>query len=67
MPAAALAAISMDPPDRLGFMGHIELLRDLTPDTIDALIDLAGPDAQSPLAMLEVRQLGGALRVRPTR
>ena len=61
MPAAGLAAISMDPPDRLGFMGHIELLRDLTPDTIDALIDLAGPDAQSPLAMLEVRQLGGAI------
>jgi FAD/FMN-containing dehydrogenase len=61
MPAAALAAISMDPPDRLGFMGHIELLRDLTPGTIDALIDLAGPEAQSPLAMLEVRQLGGAI------
>ena len=26
-----------------------------------SLIDLAGPDAQSPLVMLEVRQLGGAL------
>ena len=42
-------------------MGHIELLRDLTPDTIAALIDLAGPEAQSPLSMLEVRQLGGAI------
>ena len=61
IPAAALAAISRDPADRLAFMGHVELLRDLTPETIDTLIDLAGPDAQSPLAMLEVRQLGGAL------
>ncbi len=42
-------------------MSHSELLRDLTPGTIDALVDLAGPDARSPLVMLEVRQLGGAL------
>ena len=38
-----------------------ELLRDLTPDTIDALLDVAGPHSRSPLVMVEVRQLGGAL------
>ena len=62
MPAAGLAAISMDPVDPLGAMNHLELLRDLTPATIDALVELAGPEARSPLVMLEVRQLGGALK-----
>ena len=62
MPAAAVAAISMDPVDPVGAMNHLELLRDLTPATIDALVELAGPEARSPLVMLEVRQLGGATR-----
>jgi FAD/FMN-containing dehydrogenase len=61
MPASKLAAVSMDPVDPLGALSHSELLRGLTPETIDALVDLGGPDAQSPLVMLEVRQLGGAL------
>jgi len=42
-------------------MSHAELLPALTPDVIDALVDLAGPASGSPLVMLEVRQLGGAL------
>ena len=61
MPAAGLAAISMDPVDPLGAMSHCELLPTITPDVIDALVDLAGPESGSPLVMLEVRQLGGAL------
>ena len=61
MPASALGAISMDPVEPLAVLNHTELLRDLTPGAIDALVDLAGPDSQSPLVMLEVRQLGGAL------
>jgi len=61
MPAAGLAAISMDPVDPLGAMSHSELLPTITPDVIDALVDLAGPESGSPLVMLEVRQLGGAL------
>jgi FAD/FMN-containing dehydrogenase len=52
----------MDPDAPLSASSHSELLRDLTPGAIDALVELAGPDAHSPLAMLEVRQLGGALR-----
>ena len=42
-------------------MNRVELLRDLTPATIDALVELAGTGSGSPLVMLEVRQLGGAL------
>ena len=65
MPASALAAISMDPVEPLAVLNHTELLRDLTPGTIDVLVDLAGPDSQSPLVMLEVRQIGGALEGPP--
>jgi FAD/FMN-containing dehydrogenase len=61
MSAAALAVISMDPVDPLGALNHSELLSRLTPDAIDALVDLGGPDSGSPLVILEVRQLGGAL------
>ena len=61
MPAATMAGISSDPIDPVPAVNHTELVRDLTPATIDALIELAGPDAHSPLVMLELRQLGGAL------
>ena len=61
MPAAALAMISMDPVDPLGFLNHTDLIRDLTPQAIDDLVELVGPDSGSPLIMLELRQLGGAL------
>jgi FAD/FMN-containing dehydrogenase len=55
---AALDSISMDPVDPIGAHQHSELLRDLTPETIAMLVE-AGTD--SPLVMLEARQLGGAL------
>lgn len=61
MPAAALASVSMDPVDPVPGLWHTELIRDLTPETITALVDLAGPDSGSPLVMLELRQLGAAL------
>jgi hypothetical protein len=37
------------------------MLDDLTPEAIEAIVALAGPDAASPLIALELRQLGGAL------
>lgn len=61
MPVAAMDAISMDPVDPMGAIQHAEMLRDLSPGTIEALIEVAGPESGSPLIMLEVRQLGGAL------
>ena len=67
MPVAAMDAISMDPVDPIGAVQHSEMLRDLSPGTIDALVDVAGPDSGSPLIMLEVRQLGGALARTPGR
>jgi hypothetical protein len=37
------------------------LLADLTVETVDALLAAAGPDVEVPLAMVEIRQLGGAM------
>src|SRR5215213_4258095 len=53
--------ISMDPPDPLAFYSHVELLGELSPEAIDKLVVLAGVESESPLIMLELRQLGGAL------
>jgi FAD/FMN-containing dehydrogenase len=61
LPVAAMDAISMDPVDPMGVLQHAEMLRDLTPEAIDALVRVAGAGSGSPLIMLEVRQLGGAL------
>ncbi|MBA2616775.1 MAG: FAD-binding oxidoreductase [Rubrobacter sp.] len=65
MPVAAMDAISMDPVDPMGAVQHSEMLRDLSPEAIDALIEVAGPASGSPLIMLEIRQLGGALAGTP--
>ena len=65
MPVVAMDAISMDPVDPLGAVQHAEMLRDLSPGAIDALVEVAGPDSGSPLIMLEIRQLGGALAGAP--
>ena len=61
LPAAQLGQVSADPVVRLGARTRTELLRDLDAPTIDALVAVAGPEAHSPLAMLELRLLGGAL------
>ncbi|HEY4279781.1 MAG TPA: FAD-binding oxidoreductase [Conexibacter sp.] len=38
------------------------LLRELAPGTAEALVDAVGPDADSDLLLVDIRQLGGALR-----
>ncbi|MBA2535111.1 MAG: FAD-binding oxidoreductase [Rubrobacter sp.] len=58
-------AINMDPTDPGGSYGHVELLGDLSSDTVATLVRLAGADSDSPLTTLELRQLGGALTRTP--
>jgi FAD/FMN-containing dehydrogenase len=65
MPVAEMDKISMDPVDPLGVIQHAELLSDLTPEAIDALVRVAGAGSGSPLIILEIRQLGGALSRTP--
>jgi FAD/FMN-containing dehydrogenase len=61
MPYAAMDSISMDPVDPIGAYGHSELLHQLSPEAIETLVEVAGADSGSPLILLELRQLGGAL------
>ena len=67
IPVAAMDAISMDPVDPMGSIQRSEMLDDLSPEAIEALVEVAGPDSGSPLIMLEIRQLGGVLSRVPER
>ncbi|WP_430331498.1 FAD-binding oxidoreductase [Rhodococcus sp. ACT016] len=61
MPFSAVDAIHQDPVDPMPSCERGALLRELTAETIEALLDVAGPQCDVPLAMVEIRQLGGAL------
>jgi FAD/FMN-containing dehydrogenase len=61
IPAPALGQLNMDPDEPVPLQGDGTLLADLPAGAIDALVAVAGPDVDSPLASVEVRHLGGAL------
>jgi UDP-N-acetylenolpyruvoylglucosamine reductase len=61
MPFAAMDSISMDPVDPMGARQHAEMLDELSPEAIETLVEVAGAGSGSPLIILELRQLGGAL------
>lgn len=59
--AADLGRLHMDPDQPVPVQGDGALLADVTAAAIDTLVGLVGPDADTPLATVEVRHLGGAL------
>ena len=61
VPPAALGDMAMDPPEPLPIVSTTSLLSDLPSAGVDELVSAAGPGSGSPLAMVELRQLGGAL------
>jgi hypothetical protein len=61
LPYAAVDAIHADPVDPLPFHERAALLADLPPEAVDALVAAAGDRSGSPLIMVEIRQLGGAV------
>jgi FAD/FMN-containing dehydrogenase len=61
VPPAALGDMAMDPPDPLPFVSTTALLDDLPSAGVDELVSAAGPGSGSPLAMVELRHMGGAL------
>ena len=66
VPPVALGEIAMDPPDPLPFVSTTALLSDLADGGVDELLAAVGPGSGTTLAMVELRQLGGALgRRRP--
>jgi hypothetical protein len=67
LPVTAMDKISKDPVDPMGIIQHAGLLRDLSPEARDALVEVAGAGSGSPLLLVEVRRLGGALARTPER
>jgi hypothetical protein len=65
VPPAVLGQLHMDPEDPVPFAGSSQLLDELPPAAIDAIVEAAGPGSGSRLQSLELRQLGGALRDAP--
>jgi hypothetical protein len=65
MPYAAIDAVHMDPPQPLPFADRGATLASLPAEAVDALLGVAGSDAGSPLAIVELRLLGGAIARAP--
>jgi FAD/FMN-containing dehydrogenase len=61
IPAPALQQLHMDPDRPVPGNGDGAFLADLPAAAVDALVAVAGPDADTPLQSVEVRHLGGAL------
>ena len=61
MPAAGLTHIHGDPEAPTPTVSDTAILDGIDEEAIRALIGVAGPDSNSPLFMVELRQLGGAL------
>ena len=61
IPAPALQQLNMDPDQPVPGQGDGAFLADFPAAAIDALVAVVGPDADTPLAAVEVRHLGGAL------
>jgi FAD binding domain/Berberine and berberine like len=61
IPPAELLGIHMDPPGPVPARGDGTLLDVVPGEAIDSLVAVAGPGSGSPLLMVELRHLGGAL------
>ena len=61
MSYADVDRIHMDPPEPLPAVTRGGLLRAMPAELLDALLQVAGPDVEVPLAAVELRLMGGAL------
>jgi hypothetical protein len=61
MSMEALSRVHMDPAQPVPAQGDGAFLADAPPAAICALLAIAGPDADTSLASIEIRHLGGAL------
>ena len=65
MPAASLQRLHGDPEEPTAAVSEHRMLAELPRDAVEAFVTVAGPHSGSPLAVAELRQLGGALGRRP--
>lgn len=61
LPPTELDRVHMDPEHPVPAHERGMLLADLDDATVEALLDVAGPESGTPALLVEVRQLGGAL------
>ncbi len=61
LPITALGEVAMDPREPLPYDMRGHLLADVSDATIDALLEIGEPSSGSPITMLQLRHLGGAL------
>jgi FAD/FMN-containing dehydrogenase len=62
LPYTEVDSVHSDPEHPIPVKESGLLMDDFTPDAVEALVRLAGPEARTPLVMVEIRHLGGALR-----
>lgn len=67
VPLSELGSITAEPTDPMPGMQRSQLLEDLDDDTIAALTQAAGPSSGSPLTVVQIRHLGGAMTRTPAR
>jgi len=65
MPYSALGAIHSDPRDPMPVVEGGHSLRVFDHEAADALLEVAGPGVEAPLAAVELRLLGGAVAAMP--
>jgi FAD/FMN-containing dehydrogenase len=66
VPAPSLVRLHQDPEEPVPYTSESALIEELPRAAQQALVELAGPGSDSPLLMVELRQVGGALaRVAP--
>ena len=61
VPAPSITTLHMDPPQPVPGASDGTMLREVTDETVEAMVAAAGVGAGSPLLSVELRQLGGAL------
>ncbi|BAK35784.1 oxidoreductase [Microlunatus phosphovorus NM-1] len=61
VPLTAMTRIHLDPEGPTPSVSNSIMLSELEPETIDALLAVAGPDSGSSVLAAEIRHLGGAL------
>src|SRR6478735_1799537 len=61
VPAPSLVRLHQDPEEPMPYTSDSALVRELPAEAIKTLVELSGPGSGSPLAIVELRQLGGAL------
>jgi hypothetical protein len=61
IPPVGLSRIHMDPEHPSPGVSDSTMLPELTAEAVDRIVELAGPGSDSPLTLVELRHLGGAL------